>query len=50
MEEKGTIDMNDAPSLEMKNCLYNCSECFSNIEILSLDEKKLNLNAIMNII
>ena len=38
---KGSIDMNDAPPLELKNSLYNCSECSSNIEILSLDENKI---------
>ena len=41
---KESIDMNDAPPsdmTDMKKCLYNCSECSSNIEILSLDENKL---------
>ena len=38
---KESIDMNDAPPLELKNCLYNCSECSSNIEIISLDENKI---------
>ena len=38
---KEYLDMNDAPPLELKNCLCNCSECSSNIEILSLDENKI---------
>ena len=38
---KESIDMNDAPPLELNNCLYNCSKCSSNIEILSLDENKI---------
>ena len=40
-KKKESIDMNDAPPLELKNYLYNCSECSSNIEILSLDEKNI---------
>ena len=38
---KENIDMNDVPPLELNNCLYNCSECSSNIEILSLDENSI---------
>ena len=38
---KESIDMNDAPPLELNNCLYNCSKCSSNIEILSLDENNI---------
>ena len=39
---KDSIDMNEAPPLELKKCLYNCSECSSNIEIISLNENKIN--------
>ena len=38
---KEFLDMNDAPTLELKNCLYNCTECSSNIEILSFDKNKI---------
>ena len=41
MEKKEAADMNDAPPLDIKNCLYNCSECSSNIEITSLDENNI---------
>ena len=33
IKTKESIDKNDAPPLELNNCLYNCSECSSNIEI-----------------
>ena len=35
------IDMNDTPQSELNNYLYNCTECSSNIEILSLDEHNI---------
>ena len=41
IKKKEFLDMNDAPALELKNCLYNCTECSSNIEMLSLDENKI---------
>ena len=41
IEKKEATDMNDAPPSELKNCLYNCSECSSNIEIISLDENNI---------
>ena len=41
INKKDLIDMNDAPPLELENCLYNCTECSSNIEILLLDENKI---------
>ena len=39
--KKEETDMNDAPPSDPKNCKYNCSECSSNIEILSLDENNI---------
>ena len=41
IEKKEAADMNDAPPSDPKNCLYNCSECSSNIEIISLDENNI---------
>ena len=38
---KESMDMNDAPPSDLESCLYNCSECSSNIEVLALDENKL---------
>ena len=35
-------DKNNVSSLELNNYLYNCAECSSNIEILSLDENYIN--------
>ena len=35
------LDLNDAPPSETKSYLYNCSECESNIEIISLNENKI---------
>ena len=41
IEKKEAADMNEAPPSDPKNCLYNCSECSSNIEIISLDENNI---------
>ena len=44
IKTKECIDMNDAPPSKLSkinNCLYNCTECSSNIEILSLDENNI---------
>ena len=41
IKTKEYIDMNDAPPSELNNYLYNCTECSSNIEILSLDENNI---------
>ena len=41
IKTKEYIDMNDAPPSELNNYLYNCTECSSNIEILSLDEHNI---------
>ena len=35
---KESKDMINSSSLILNNCLYNCTECSSNLEILSLDE------------
>ena len=34
-------DMNDAPILESNQILYNCSECASVIEIVSIDQDNI---------
>ena len=36
-----SIDMNDSLPSELNKCLYNCSECSSNIQIVSLDENNI---------
>ena len=45
IKTKEYIDMNDAPPSKLSeltnNYLYNCTECSSNIEILSLDENNI---------
>ena len=41
IKTKECIDMNDAPPSKLNNYLYNCTECSSNIEILSLDEHNI---------
>ena len=42
MNLKGeTVDMNEAPALDYKKLYYNCSECSSLIEIISIDEENI---------
>ena len=43
-----TLDMTDAPPSEFIEYLYNCSECSSNIEIISLDENKIKFKCSKN--
>ena len=40
-KNKESTDMNDTPSLVLNKIGYNCSECSSIIEILSLDENDI---------
>ena len=44
------IDMNEAPPLESNHIYYNCSECSSIIEILSINENNIDINVIIIII
>ena len=39
--KKELNDMNDAPLLESNKILYNCSQCQSEIEIISIDEENI---------
>ena len=48
INSKESSDMNDAPPLELNNYLYNCTECSSNIEIISLDENKIKFKCCNN--
>ena len=41
IKTKEYIDMNDAPPSALNNCSYNCTECSSSIEILSLNENNI---------
>ena len=39
-ENKKTIDLRGAPALQQNNIYYNCTECSSAIEILSINEEE----------
>ena len=41
IQNKESNDLDDAPSLKLNKIGYNCTECSSTIEIVSLNEKEI---------
>ena len=48
INKKEINDMNDAPILESNKILYNCSECASVIEIVSIDQDNIEFQCLNN--
>ena len=45
-EIKDSIDLSGAPTLRLNNIYFNCSECPSTIEILSLNEQEIEFKCV----